>query len=232
MRLEPPEPPNEDVRYIPLTRGLFAIVDREDYEWLSRHKWHATSGRPYACFCQNDRRIYMHRLIMNPPEGLFVDHIDGNSLNYRRSNLRICTKAQNAWNRPALGGTSRFKGVHRDASGKWKAVIRSGGRQTFLGLFDDEVEAARAYDAMAQKLFGDFAYLNFPNGFRVVGLAGRICIRSHVRGRMIVRGRAGRPSASSACRCHPAIMGLMPENLYRRVCDCTTRHVDGVSGVM
>jgi hypothetical protein len=188
LRLEPPEPPNDEIRYIPLTRGLFAIVDAADYEWLNGFKWHATSGaKPYACFACKDKVIYMHRLIMNAPKGLFVDHIDGNSLNYRRSNLRNCTKAQNAWNRPALGGTSRFKGVHRDKHGKWKAAIRVGGRQTFIGLFGDEVEAARAYDRMAREMFGEFAYLNFPASGRVVRLAGRIHVHSHVRGRIAVK---------------------------------------------
>jgi hypothetical protein len=128
LRLEPPEPPNDEIRYIPLTRGLFAIVDAADYDWLSGFKWRATTGRkPYACFARTDNVIYMHRLIMNPPKGLFVDHVNGNSLDYRRSDLRNCTKAQNAWNQPALGGTSRFKGVHRDQNGKWKAAIRVGG---------------------------------------------------------------------------------------------------------
>jgi hypothetical protein len=190
LRLEPPVPPNDEIRYIPLTRGLFAIVDAADYEWLSGFRWHATSGRKmYACFARKDKVIYMHRLIMNPPEGKFVDHVDGNSLNYRRSNLRICTKAQNAWNRPALGGTSRFKGVHRDPSGKWKAGIRVGGQQTFIGLFDDEIEAAKAYDGMARKLFGDFAYLNFPFVGRIVLLEGRIYARSYLRGRLHLKPR-------------------------------------------
>jgi hypothetical protein len=184
VRLEPPAPPNDEIRYIPLTRGLFAIVNAADYDWLSGFKWHATSGRKaYACFARKDKVIYMHRLIMNPPEGKFVDHVNGNSLDYRRCNLRNCTKAQNAWNRPAFGGTSRFKGVHRDKDGRWKAGIRVGGRQTFIGVFDDEVEAARAYDRKARELFGEFAYLNFPAGGRIVLLRGRgrFCIRSSVR---------------------------------------------------
>jgi hypothetical protein len=198
VRLEPPAPPNDEIRYIPLTRGLFAIVDAADYEWLSGFRWHATSGRrPYACLARKDKVIYMHRLIMNPPEGKFVDHVDGNSLNYRRSNLRICTKAQNAWNRPAVGGTSRFKGVHRDPSGKWKAGIRVGGQQTFIGLFDDEIEAARAYDRMARERFGEFAYLNFPHGC-VVRLAGRIRVHSGVRGRIRLKARGHRPTPCAA----------------------------------
>jgi hypothetical protein len=74
--------------------------------------------------------------------------------------------------------------VHRDKNGKWKAGIRVGGRQTFIGLFDDEVEAARAYDRKAREMFGEFAYLNFPDGGRIVRLTGRIYVHSYVRGQV------------------------------------------------
>ncbi len=199
LRLEPPVPPSDDIRYIPLTRGLFAIVDASDYEWLSGFKWHATTGRKaYACFSRKDKVIYMHRLIMNPPEGKFVDHHDGNSLNYRRCNLRLCNKAQNAWNRPAVGGTSRFKGVYRNKDGKWKAGIRVGGQQTFIGLFDDEIEAAKAYDGKARELFGEFAYLNFPATGRIVRLEGRICAHSRASATLTVVSRHHRQTGFAA----------------------------------
>ena len=101
---------------------------------------------------------------MQAPDGMVVDHIDGNSLNNRRSNLRICTPRQNTANRAKTrNGTSRFKGVHfctRDR--KWRAQIGVDGARRFIGDFDDEVEAARAYDRKAAELFGEFAYLNFP----------------------------------------------------------------------
>jgi hypothetical protein len=215
LRLEPPVPPNDEIRYIPLTRGLFAIVDKADYEWLSGFRWHATSGRKaYACFARKDKVIYMHRLIMNPPEGKFVDHVDGNSLNYRRCNLRICNKAQNTWNRPAVGGTSRFKGVHRTKDGRWKAGIRVGGQQTFIGLFDDEIEAAKAYDDKAREFFGEFAYLNFPATGGIVLLKGTIQAHSGTRGKNTVVKRESAPNPKSqtrqlrrrrmpVARCHP-----------------------------
>jgi len=162
---KPPAPENDELRYIPLTRGLFAIVDAADYEWLSRHRWTAQGGgKPYACRRPTTGTIWMHRLIMQAPDGMVVDHIDGNSLNNRRSNLRICTPRQNTANRAKTrNGTSRFKGVHfctRDR--KWRAQIGVDGERRFIGDFDDEVEAARAYDRKAAELFGEFAYLNFP----------------------------------------------------------------------
>ncbi len=105
----------------------------------------------------------MYRLIMNAPKGMVVDHYDGNGLNNCRANLRICTRQQNAYNSRRSGGTSQFKGVHFEkATGKWRATITLKGEHFDLGLYDDEVEAARAYDRKAIELFGEFAYLNFP----------------------------------------------------------------------
>ena len=107
----------------------------------------------------------MHRAILNAPKGLLVDHIDGNGLNNRKSNLRLCTFAQNAHNsRPRRNSSSRYKGVcwHK-LKKKWTVSIYKGGKRTYLGYYDDEIEAALAYDRKAEELFGEFAYLNFPN---------------------------------------------------------------------
>ena len=106
----------------------------------------------------------MHRAIMNPPDGTVVDHINRNSLNNRRCNLRICTQKENLRNgRPSRRSTSRFKGVYFDKqTRKWIAKIGYNGKTIHLGSFEDEVEAAKAYDRKAYELFKDFAYLNFP----------------------------------------------------------------------
>jgi hypothetical protein len=174
--------PDESVRYISLGRGRAAIVDAADFTWLNTHKWHASPGCDgYACSSIGGKHVFMHRLIMNPPAGLVVDHINGNKQDNRRDNLRVCTAAQNARNKRKLGGTSRFKGVFWDArSGKWVAAISCRGKKIHLGRFDNEVEAAQAYDRMAIRLFSEFAHLNFPQKIRIVSLSGRICVHSRV----------------------------------------------------
>ena len=168
FRLKPPRPPSDDVRYIPLTKGLFAIVDAADYERVSRYKWCATGSgcRAYACRSVNGKQLSMHRFLMNPSKGMVVDHIDGNRLNNRRSNLRVCTVQQNVWNSRPKGKSSRYKGVCRDKDKKkWVVYVRRDGHNWYMGRFDVEIEAARAYDRKAFELFGEYAWLNFPEEF-------------------------------------------------------------------
>jgi len=111
----------------------------------------------------NGKNTAMHRFIMKPPDDLVVDHIDGNGLNNTRANLRICTYQQNIFNRKGWGKDSKYKGVSWDKrSKKWRAKIRYNSKDKHLGVFEDEIEAAKEYDKEAAKLFGEFAYLNFP----------------------------------------------------------------------
>jgi hypothetical protein len=98
---------------------------------------------------------------MKPPKGYLVDHIDLNTLNNRRCNLRVCTQEQNLVHRGPKGGSSRFVGVHRCGK-KWRAGVSRQGVYHYLGLFDDEVEAAKARDRKAVEVHGPYAYLNFP----------------------------------------------------------------------
>jgi hypothetical protein len=168
-RCEVPEPPDEQSRIIPLTRGKFVIVDAADYEWLSRYQWFTIGGgrSSYYAGCHINRRIVsMHRLIMNPPPGKVVDHFDGNGLNNRRANLRICTQQQNQYNmRPRKGKKSRFVGVYQSAyrSDRWYAYVQCQAKRTHLGPFTSEVEAAIARDLKAIELHGPYARLNFPD---------------------------------------------------------------------
>ena len=154
------------VRRIPLGHGLFATVDADDYEELSKYKWYASRpGRIVYAVCRTrGRMVYMHRMIMRPGRGYVVDHIDGNGLNNRRCNLRVCTRRQNQGNQKPRAGTSGFVGVSRQQD-KWVARIQCRGKQHHLGSFDDEVEAAKARDRKAYELLGEYAYLNLPEDF-------------------------------------------------------------------
>lgn len=158
--------PDDEVRHIPLGNGLFATVDAADYEELSKYRWYASPhGRIIYARCRTKRKEwYMHRMILRPRKGAIVDHIDGNGLNNRRCNLRICTHHQNQANRGPCGGASRFIGVFRNRN-KWQAGMQSRGERFYLGLFEDEVEAAKARDRKAYELHGSYAYLNFPEDF-------------------------------------------------------------------
>jgi hypothetical protein len=153
------------MKTIQLTRGKVALVDDEDHEYLSQWKWYAlkTKNAFYAVRAvrtpTGQKAVLMHRAILRCPQGKETDHIDHDGLNNQRSNLRICTKAENMHNRRPQGGASRFKGVVWSKVGhKWAARIK----HTYLGLFTDEVDAARAYDRAARELFGAFARPNFP----------------------------------------------------------------------
>ncbi len=169
VRLTPPETTDPRIRYIPLTKGLFAIVDAADYERVRQYTWCAScsGNRVYAYRKDRGKTVRMHQFIMNPPKGMVVDHIDGNGLNNRESNLRVCTQHQNLFNSRPIVKSSRFKGVHLyKRTGKWRAGIRHCGRDIHIGTFDDEIEAAKAYDRKARELFGEYAYLNFPEEIR------------------------------------------------------------------
>ncbi len=154
--------PGGDVKQIPLSDGYYAYVDAADYEWLSRWNWYLHGD--YVVRHEKGKRIYLHRAIMQPSEGMVVDHKNRNKLDNTRENLLVCTQMENSQNRSKRNGSSsRFLGVnYHKRSRKWTARITFEGERLFLGYFVDEVEAARAYDRKAVELFGDFARLNFP----------------------------------------------------------------------
>jgi hypothetical protein len=153
-------------RRIPLTQGKFACVDPQDYPALARYKWCAANqgNSWYAVRTDGKCQVRMHRVIMDAPPGLVVDHIDHDGLNNVRRKLRLCTPQQNARNqRPQQGGSSEFIGVcWLKNEKKWWARLQNNGHQRSLGLFTNEREAARTRDAAALAQHGEFASLNFP----------------------------------------------------------------------
>jgi hypothetical protein len=156
--------PDGPVKRIPLSGGQYALVDEADYDALSQYHWHLCGGG-YAARCEKGKRVLMHRQIMQPAKGMFVDHIDSNRANNSRSNLRTCTPAENQRNqRKRRGSASVFKGVgYLKGIDKCHAKLVFEGKTVWLGHFENEVQAARAYDRAAVQYFGEFANLNFPD---------------------------------------------------------------------
>lgn len=157
------------MKEIPLTQGKVALIDDEDYERIVRYSWQASrlpgASQKYVAKTQiRGKTVFMHRLILDAKEGEEIDHISGGGLDNQKSNLRFCSRSQNMANQgKRLGTSSRFKGVSRDwGRNKWLASICFNYRAINLGRYDDEEEAARAYDHAASKYFGEFARLNFP----------------------------------------------------------------------
>lgn len=163
-----PEPPAvTGARWIPLTRGRFALVDIADYDRVRLTEWHFANGYAYS-----NRGVLLHRLVMNLAMGAptRVDHRDGNGLDCRRSNLRYATVLENNRNRKNTNPHG-FKGVSRAGAARstwtrsakrWRADITVDGKKKCLGVFATPEEAARAYDAAAVQYFKEFARLNFP----------------------------------------------------------------------
>lgn len=146
---------------VPLSKGYEAVIDESDAGSIARHKWCFCNGYAMRAESSHGKRryLYMHREILSAPPGLEVDHINGDKLDNRRTNLRLCTPSQNKANRPGLpGATSRYKGViYSKQHDAWRAEF--GGR--YIGLYDLERDAALAYSAAALERFGEFARIDF-----------------------------------------------------------------------
>lgn len=155
-------------KQIPLTQGKVAVVSDHRFEHLNQWNWCATKHKNTWYAVRNMKApfkgtVLMHREIMNAPKEMDVDHWDGNGLNNTDENLRVCTNAQNIQNsRKRSDNTSSFKGVTWSKSyEKYQAQITVEGQYFWLGYFNDPEEAARAYDAKAKELHGEFARTNF-----------------------------------------------------------------------
>lgn len=157
------------MKKIPLTQGKYAIVDDDMFDYLNQWKWYAWKhGNTWYALRNTGRKPNrsnerMHRVIMNARKTQEVDHINGDGLDNRRCNLRLCTRSQNMGNVKAYkNSSSRFKGVSWNKINKnWRAYIRVNGKMLNLGSFKSEIEAAKAYDNKAIEVFRTFACLNF-----------------------------------------------------------------------
>lgn len=159
------------MKRIPLTKGKFAIVDNNDFEWLNQWKWCTIKGgNNWYAIRQNwydnkSHLLRMHRVIMNAQKGQEIDHRNGDGLDNQRGNLRFCSHQQNQMNykiQKYIHFSSKFKGVYWAKNiSKWRVQITMNNKNTYLGRFDSEIEAAKVYDAAARELFDEFARTNF-----------------------------------------------------------------------
>lgn len=153
------------MKTVQLNNGFVALVDDVDFERVSDIKWCAMKNNNvvYAKSSDHNHQYSMHRLILNAPRSIRVDHIDRDGLNNQRGNLRLCTATQNAQNQTLKkSNTSGFKGVNwEERDQAWRARIVVGGKRISLGSFKSAAVAALAYDLAAVNYFGDFARLNF-----------------------------------------------------------------------
>lgn len=161
-------------RQIPLTQGKFALVDDEDFERVSKFKWHASKGSKTFYARRNSLKsdniekritIRLHCFILGFPVNTDIDHIDRNGLNCCRSNLRRATPSQNRANRGLDStNTTGYKGISFiKRRNRWRMRITVDGKKIEKDGFHTAEQAARAYDSFSKKHFGEFAVTNFAD---------------------------------------------------------------------
>jgi len=159
----------DGIAEVHLTKGLCALINDSDCELIAPIRWEIDErkrGAVYVRSCKREPsgRKRLHRFILGVVDpSVLVDHANGNPLDNRRCNIRICTPSQNLCNKKGGGKYSAFKGVHKSLrKDKWESSIQVNGKRVHLGSFEIETEAAIAYDDAAKLYHGEFAYLNFP----------------------------------------------------------------------
>jgi hypothetical protein len=156
---------SEDGSYVTgyTKKGEEFYFDIEDFEKVKKHAWYL-SKRGYIATNIHRRARLMHKVLLGDIDGADVDHISGNKLDNRRSNLRVCTHQENMFNqRRRCTNTTGFMGVsYMKRVGRYEAYVHCGGRKHYAGLFRSPEDAATARDKKASVLFGEFARLNFP----------------------------------------------------------------------
>lgn len=157
---------DDEINLLPLGNSDHVVlIDSDDYPLLSRHNWTLTKTKrwSYATTKLNRNTIKMHTLIMGTKKRPLdvIDHISGDRLDNRKSNLRFCSNAQNIQNMRKIKPKSGYRGVYPNAQGTWNAQIRKDGALHYLGRFITKKSAANAYDKKALELYGEYAYVNF-----------------------------------------------------------------------
>jgi len=154
------------MKTIVLTQNKFTIVNNKDFKYLNQFTWFTMKKRNkfYVCGSVNGKKVYMHRLLLNAKKNQYVDHINGNPLDNRKQNLRLCSNSENLRNRTKnSNNTSGFKGVWRNKISKcWIVTLTIKGKSKYFGAFKNKKDAAKAYDKAALKYYKEFAKLNFP----------------------------------------------------------------------
>ncbi len=164
------------MKKIKLTRGYYAKIDNDDFEYLSKWQWrvmeHPLNSKGsvlrYAYRYENHYATYLHREILGlkKGDGKMVDHANGDGLDNRRNNLRVCTRSENARNRRKWvlkAKQSKYKGVSiipNPKSPKFGVAVMVDGKNKHFGCFESEIEAAKKYNEIASKFYGKFAKLN------------------------------------------------------------------------
>jgi len=158
-----------DYALVPLGQNnIFSKIDKDDIELVKKYTW-CCDGRNNWKYAITKKlingkyvKIYLHRLIMNCPNNMTVDHINHNGLDNRKTNLRVCPIGKNVLNqRKRKNTSSKYKGVSWDKKlKKWESYIKNISKKEHLGYFNNEKDAALIYNERAKELFGEFAYLN------------------------------------------------------------------------
>ncbi len=156
------------MKKILLTQNQYTIIDNEDFKKVNQFKWSLDKCNNYFYVRRLKQKnniktkIYLHRFIMNCPDNMQIDHINHNTLDNRKCNLRICTKSQNQINRlKRKNCSSKYKGVYlHKQNQKWISEINYLGKKIYLGCFKTEKEAAKVYNKIVKKYHGEYVYLN------------------------------------------------------------------------
>lgn len=145
------------MKKVKLTNGGYAIVSDEDFERVSKYKWYRFKKRNTDCAYSTVGHMYLHRYILNNPDGKMIDHIDHNGLNNCRDNLRICTNQQNLFNQ-TIKAKSGLKGI-RYRLGKYDAYLVINGKQKWGGRFKNIKEAKKQYNELSKKYHGEYGFI-------------------------------------------------------------------------